>query len=604
MSQKRSLSSPTPPNNIKRRKTITLDTKLEVLRRFDEGQRAVDIGAALGLPSTTVRTIRGNSVKIRKSVQSVTSTAATKISRSRSETMEKMEQLLAVWLENYVQQHSLPLGQAVIQRKAKRLFDELKEKDKENSDETFAASKGWFERFKKRYKYHNLKCTGEAASGDEAAAEVFKDTFKKIVEENGYSPKQIFNVDETALFWKKMPSRTYISREEKTAPGFKASKDCFTLMLGANAAGDKKMKPVCVYRSETPRAMKGHSKQLLPVIWKHQSKAKDGKNRKAWMTGTIFREWLTLHAIPEWKEYCRKENMDFKILLLMDNAPCHPKNLNDVSPHVKVVFLPPNTTCLIQPMDMGVIRAFKAYYTRRTFDRLIDAMDAGQYSDAREFWTNFNIMDCLDIIKHSWSEVTPDCLRGVWGRLWPEQSNFKGFDEKMQGITKKIVSLARKVGFDEVDEEDVTDLLETENTEDDDLEDLEEQIAQQTSVSDEEACKEPEPKTLTAKRLGEALDLAQKMKDIFSEDDPVPERSSKVLRAVDDALRCYKEIYLEKKKHAKQQSIHDFFKKVEDVEVKRSERQEEKEGETSEGTATTREAGSSESACGSICTSP
>lgn len=87
--------------------------------------------------------------------------------------------------------------------------------------------------------------------------------------------------------------------------------------------------------------------------------------------------------MPEWKENCKKENMDIKIQFLMDNAPCQPKNLNDISPYVKVVFLPPNATCLFQPMDMGVIRAFKAYYTQRTSDRLVDATVAGQHSDGK-----------------------------------------------------------------------------------------------------------------------------------------------------------------------------------------------------------------------------
>lgn len=76
----------------------------------------------------------------------------------------------------------------------------------------------------------------------------------------------------------------------------------------------------------------------------------------------------------------------------------------------------------------------------------------------------------------------------------------------MERLTQKIVSLARKVEFSEVTEEDVTDLLETENTEDDNLEYQKKQVAQQTSVSDEEECQEPEPKTLTTKQLGEVLD--------------------------------------------------------------------------------------------------
>ena len=43
---------------------------------------------------------------------------------------------------------------------------------------------------------------------------------KLIVEEN-YLPEQIFSVDETSLFWKWMPERTFMRKEAKSMPDFK-----------------------------------------------------------------------------------------------------------------------------------------------------------------------------------------------------------------------------------------------------------------------------------------------------------------------------------------------------------------------------------------------
>ena len=102
-------------------------------------------------------------------------------------------------------------------------------------------------------------------------------------------------------------------------------------------------KPVLVIeKSKTPRCFRGI--QHLPVNYK--------SNTNAWMTCSIFEEWLR-----QWNSTLLAENR--KIALILDNSSAHPQlKLSNI----ELIFLPPNVTSIIQPCDQGIIRNFKFHY--------------------------------------------------------------------------------------------------------------------------------------------------------------------------------------------------------------------------------------------------
>ncbi|KYO35403.1 tigger transposable element-derived protein 1-like [Alligator mississippiensis] len=179
-----------------------------------------------GCNESSIHAIKIREREIHQAVASSAPVTAKVTSQVRDKTLVNIEKALTLWLEDMNRKH-VPVGGNTLREKALSLYAPFKpptEEGQPSDEKEFKASQGWLNSFRNCFNLKNMQTTGEAASANEQAAKVYPKQLKKIIEEKGYLSEQVFNADETGLFWKKMPNRTYISKSKRQAPGFKVAK--------------------------------------------------------------------------------------------------------------------------------------------------------------------------------------------------------------------------------------------------------------------------------------------------------------------------------------------------------------------------------------------
>ena len=211
-----------------------------------------------------------------------------------------------------------------------------------------------------------------------------------------YSPNDIYNGDETALFYKSLPHRTYCFDGDKPA-GSAKRKDRLTLLIITNMDGSDHRKLSVIGKSKTPCCLqKKYKMQVkdMAVDWY--------ASKNAWMTGEIHHQIMS-----KLNNEMRLSNRH--ILYVCDNASSH--QVREYS-HIKFLMLLPNATSIMQPLDQGIILSAKRRYKKKLAERYLACVENNK--DANSLLKALDIVQATNMIAASWRETSSTIIQNCF----------------------------------------------------------------------------------------------------------------------------------------------------------------------------------------------
>ena len=336
-------------------------------------------------------------------------------------------------------------------------------------------------RWTKRYGIVNRAISGSKGS---AAPLDELETWKETVllpTLSRYSPNDIYNGDETALFYKCLPHRTYCFNGDKPA-GSAKRKDRLTLLLITNMDGSDHRKLSVIGKAITPRCLaKKYKMQVkdMAVDWY--------ASKNAWMTGELHHQIMT-----KMNNEMRKCNRH--ILYVCDNASSH--QVREYS-HIKFLMLPPNATSIMQPLDQGIILSAKRRYKKKLTERYLVCVENNK--DANSLLNSLDIVAATNMIAASWRETSATIIQNCFPKAGFKHHSVEPAtvtDDPLPRPSPEVWSRVQRwmgeVEFDEyaasepdgateqpMSDQDIVDLVRTENDPQEEEEEEEESVDEQ-----------------------------------------------------------------------------------------------------------------------------
>ena len=251
-------------------KVLTLEQQVEAFKFLEQGKSSRDVANIMGKGRTKIQNILKRTAEVLSKFES---NAASIEKRKQHKTGNKeLNDLCLKWFQDAVKRRINVTG-PLLKEKALKFAKDLQNED-------FKASNGWLESFVKRHNIVFGKTSGERGDVIQATVDEWKQRIPTVCE--GYSPADIFNMDESGFFFRDTTRDTYHIKGDDCAGG-KRSKERITVVLTASMTGEK-LKPLLIGKYERPRCFSQISVESLPVDYKF--------NKKAWMKSKFFEHWL------------------------------------------------------------------------------------------------------------------------------------------------------------------------------------------------------------------------------------------------------------------------------------------------------------------------
>ena len=95
--------------------------------------------------------------------------------------------------------------------------------------------------------------------------------------------------------------------------------------------------------------------------------------------------------------------------MLIDNAPSHIWKAEDY-PNLEIVALPPNTTSKLQPLDVGIIAAFKCQIRRQQLEHALDILD----NDDNPRPYKVDQLTAMRWARNAWRNMKSTVIQNCW----------------------------------------------------------------------------------------------------------------------------------------------------------------------------------------------